>query len=98
LEPAQLGDVAQYHVDTDLVRAQAERHRVHLQSALDRAREPELAMRDVAPVDPAALAERLVQLRVADHLQERLALPTRRVEAAHGPGPLAHPQDDVAAG
>src|SRR5207244_7449723 len=96
LEPPELGDVVQDHDDADLALAQAERHRVHLNAPLDRAGEPELAIRDAALAGGAALAERLVQLRVADDLEEGFALAARRVEPEHGSRPLVQEKNDVA--
>src|SRR5712692_9822046 len=60
-------------------------------------RSTELAMRDAALARRPALAKHLVQLRVADDLEEGFSLAARRVEAEHGPRPLVHQEDDVAA-
>src|SRR4030095_773062 len=85
------------HDDTDLVGPEAQRDRVDLNAPLDRARGAKRAVGYAPLPRRPALAEDLVQIGVADHLEEGLALASRRVETEHRARALVHEQDDVAA-
>jgi hypothetical protein len=86
----------QHHHHAGLLTAEAERDPVHLHRALGGAGQPELPARHPTHPGRPALAQERVEIGVADHLQERLALAPGGPETEQGAGPLVHENDMVA--
>jgi hypothetical protein len=100
LELTQRRDVVEHHGHPGLAGPQPQGHRVHLQDALDRSAQAQLAahhrrLRGRADPRRAPLAEHGVEVRVANHLEKRLALHVPRLQVEHRPRPLVHEQDVI---